>query len=126
VRFTYDVNGLLQVEATVLKTEETSTLVIEGNPGLMSEREIEQRLKALQELKIHPRDRLENRTLMARGERLYEQFKGDQREWLGVQLLRFEKLLASQDRHAIAAGRRDLAALLDRVERDSYIDGGPQ
>ena len=31
IRFTYDVNGLLQVEATVLKTMQTHTLMIEGH-----------------------------------------------------------------------------------------------
>jgi molecular chaperone HscC len=47
VRFTYDVNGLLQVEATLRKTQKTSRLVIEGNPGLLSEQEIGERLLAL-------------------------------------------------------------------------------
>jgi molecular chaperone HscC len=47
VRFTYDVNGLLQVEVTVLKTQQKSSLLIEGNPGLLSEAEIAERLQAL-------------------------------------------------------------------------------
>jgi len=126
VRFTYDVNGLLQVEATVCKTRETASVVIEGNPGLLSEDEIAQRLSALQDLKIHPRDRLENRTLMARGERLYEQFRGDEREWLGAQILRFERLLATQDERQIAPVRREFEALLDKVERDTFLDGAPR
>jgi molecular chaperone HscC len=126
VRFTYDVNGLLQVEATVRKTQETASLVIEGNPGLLSPGEVADRLKSLAELKIHPRDKLENRTLLARGERLYEQMRGAQREWLGVQILRFEQQLATQDARAIMSGRRELGGVLDRVERDSYLDDAPQ
>ncbi|MFX6760040.1 Hsp70 family protein, partial [Acinetobacter baumannii] len=47
VRFTYDVNGLLQVEATVQKTQETVSLIIEDNPGLLSEEEIAEKLAAL-------------------------------------------------------------------------------
>jgi molecular chaperone HscC len=125
VRFTYDVNGLLQVEATVRKTVETASVVIEGNPGLLSDDEIAQRLRALADLKIHPRDRLEHRTLMARGERLYEQFRGDEREWLGAQLLRFERVLATQDERVIAPARREFESLLNRVERDSFLDGAP-
>jgi len=122
VRFTYDVNGLLLVEATVRKTQETLSLVIEGNPGLLTPAEISKRLKSLAELRIHPRDKLENRTLLARSERLYEQCRGHEREWLGAQILRFEQLLATQDERRIAPGRRDFAALLDRAERDSFLD----
>ncbi len=97
VRFTYDVNGLLQVEATVQKTQETVGIVIEGNPGLLSEAEIQERLTALSQLKIHPRDQMENRTLTARAERLYQQLRGSEREWFGAQIRLFEASLASQD-----------------------------
>jgi molecular chaperone HscC len=76
VRFTYDINGLLQVEAAVLKTQETHTLVIEGNPGMLSEEEIAERFVKLSELKIHPRDRIDHRTLLARAERLYHSCVG--------------------------------------------------
>src|SRR6185369_11919717 len=97
VRFTYDVNGLLQVEATVLKTQESFSLVIEGNPGLLSQEEIASRLVSLADLKIHPRDRIEHRTLLARAERLYQQLRGEQREWFAAQILVFEKTLMSQE-----------------------------
>jgi molecular chaperone HscC len=126
VRFTYDVNGLLEVQATVARTGETFSVVIEGNPGVMTEEEITERLKALADLKIHPRDRLENRTLTARAERLYEQCRGDEREWLGVAILKFEQVLASQDDRRIAAARREFEGVLERVERNSYLDGGPR
>ncbi|MET0351309.1 MAG: molecular chaperone HscC [Rhizobacter sp.] len=125
VRFTYDVNGLLQVEATVLKTQHTASLLIEGNPGLLTEPEIATLLTSLAELKIHPRDRLENRTLMARAERLYEQYRGDDRQRLGLEILKFEQLLATQDPRAIAPGRRDFEGLIDHLDRHSVLDGGP-
>jgi molecular chaperone HscC len=122
VRFTYDVNGLLLVEATLRKTQDTFSVVIEGNPGLLSPQQIEERLQSLAELKIHPRDKLENRTLLARSERLYEQCRGQEREWLGRQILLFEQLLATQDDRRIAPSRREFAALLDRVERNTFLD----
>ncbi|MEK8031165.1 molecular chaperone HscC [Ideonella sp. DXS29W] len=123
VRFTYDVNGLLQVEATVHKTGQSVAVVIEGNPGLLTEAQIADRLRGLAELKIHPRDRLENRTLMARAERLYEQCRGDLREWLGAQILRFERLMATQDDRQIQPGRQELEKALDRIEQNSVFDG---
>jgi molecular chaperone HscC len=124
VRFTYDVNGLLQVEATVVKTQVTSTLVIQGNPGTLSDSEIEQSLKALAALKVHPRDLLENRTALARAERLYEQFRGNAREWLGQQIALFEEALATQDVRVVNPRRKQFEAMLDQLERDSFLDGG--
>ena len=126
VRFTYDVNGLLQVEATVAATQEKVSIVIQGNEGLLSSDEVTERLKALETLKIHPRDKLENRSLLARSERLYEQFRGAEREWLGAQILKFERLLASQDERLVASQRRDFEALLDRAERDSFLNPEPR
>lgn len=127
IRFTYDVNGLLQMEATVLRTGALHTLLIEGNPGLLDEAEIAERLKALAELKIHPRDRLENRTLMARAERLYTQLRGDVREWLGEQIMVFEQILSTQDGKVIDAQRPQFEAMLDQIEKDGTIfDGVPR
>jgi molecular chaperone HscC len=121
VRFTYDVNGLLQVEATVLKTQKTFALVIEGNPGLLSDEEIEERFEALSDLKIHPRERMENRTLLARAERLYQQLRGQEREWLGARITMFEKVLESQDVRTIAPHARQFEETLDGIERQNFI-----
>jgi len=126
VRFTYDVNGLLEVEAMVQKTQQRETLVIEGNPGLLTEAQIAEKLRSLAELKIHPRDRMDNRTQLARAERLYEQCRGEQREWLGAQIMRFERLLATQDDRAIAPGRREFESMLDQLERHTMLDGAPR
>ncbi len=126
VRFTYDVNGLLQVEAHVLRTGETAGLVIEGNPGLLSEPEIAQRLKSLAALKIHPRDQLANRTVMARAERVFSQCRGHERDWLGAQMLHFERLLAGQEERSIRAGRRELAQSLDQIEGRPVFEEGAE
>jgi molecular chaperone HscC len=63
VRFTYDINGILQVDVTMKATGEKHTLVLEQNPGVLSKDEIRQRLEALAHLKIHPRDVQENLAL---------------------------------------------------------------
>jgi molecular chaperone HscC len=121
VRFTYDVNGLLQVDATVVKSGQTHTLVIEGNPGMLSEAQIAERFAALSELKIHPRDRIEHRTLLASAERLYQQLRGGQREWFGAQIMAFEQTLETQDKRRIEPVRRQFETLLAEIERDSFI-----
>lgn len=123
VRFTYDVNGLLQVEATLGRTGEVASLLIEGNPGVLAEDEIKARFAALSELKIHPRERIENRTLLARGERLYQLLRGRLREQMGDELLRFEQALETQDRRIAASAADVLLAVLDQVERQSHLLG---
>jgi molecular chaperone HscC len=126
VRFTYDVNGLLQVEARVPKTGQTYGVVIEGNPGVLSEQEIQERLQSLAQLKIHPREQLENRTLLARAERCYEQLRGQEREALGRQILQFEQLLATQDNRRIHPGQKTLRDTLDHLDKIAFLDSGPR
>lgn len=121
VRFTYDANGLLQVEATILATKETHTLLITGNAGTLSEEEVAERFASLAELKIHPRDKIENRTLMARAERLYQQLRGDLRENLGRAIMHFEHTLESQDPRRISADARAFESMLDDIDSEKFI-----
>jgi molecular chaperone HscC len=116
VRFTYDVNGILEVETRVISTGEVRRIVIEGNPGVLSPAEIEARVKALQKLKIHPRDQAENRALLARAERVYQEALGSTREEVARETDRFEATLGRQDEKAAAEARERLSSFLDRIE----------
>lgn len=122
VRFTYDVNGLLEVEATVLATAEVHRLVIQGNSGVLSELEIAARLKQLAELKIHPRDKAENRALVAQAERVFQQLRGDARERLGDEISRFELVLETQDERQIRPARERMRKAVGFFERDNHFD----
>ncbi|WP_212645820.1 molecular chaperone HscC [Delftia sp. PE138] len=121
VRFTYDVNGLLQVEAKVLKTNRTFSLLIQGNPGVLSEEDIVERLAAMDALKIHPRDTIENRTTLARAERVYAQMRGNARQWLSEQILQFEASLATQDARVANKARALLDEQLSHLERSAAV-----
>jgi len=119
VRFTYDINGLLEVEATVTATGAKETLIIEQGPGSMSEEEIRRSLAALAKLKIHPRDEMENAALTARLKRLYEQNLQDRRAWIGQQMAAFETALDRQDPREITQLRSLISRNLDA------FDGAP-
>ena len=121
VRFTYDVNGIVEVEAKVQATGEHKRLVIEENPGVLTAEEIEESLRELAAYKIHPRDQAENRALLARADRLYEQLLGQAREFLGQQIAIFTSILDRQDPQPIKQARIDLGELLDQIESDSYL-----
>lgn len=116
VRFTYDINGILEVEVTIVKTQEKTKIIIEKNPGTLSENEIAERFKALSELKIHPREKEENRLLLARGERLYEESLGELRDIISYQLDIFEKELSSQEEKRVKTAAKELKQFLDELE----------
>ncbi|MFC4160910.1 Hsp70 family protein [Chitinimonas lacunae] len=121
IRFTYDVNGLLEAEMTVEDTGEKHRLVIEENPGVLTPEEIEQRLRELARLKIHPREHLPNATLLARADRLYQQTLGEERQWISSETARFQAVLETQDEERISAARQALKQLLDEVEGESWL-----
>jgi molecular chaperone HscC len=116
VRFTYDINGLLEVEATVLSNQSRQTLVIEQSPGAMSQEDIQKSLAGLARLKVHPREEAENQALIERLKRLYEQHLGDAREWVGRQHAGFEAVLERQNPRDIAHAREQLTEVLDQFE----------
>jgi len=115
-RFTYDVNGILEVEATVVSTGAHHRLVIEGNPGVLSPAEIEKRLAALEHLKVKPRDQAEIIAVQARAERLYEELLGDRRETVGRWIAEFLRALESDDPKEVGRARTVLTERLDRID----------
>ncbi|MFZ6647787.1 molecular chaperone HscC [Undibacterium sp. TJN25] len=122
IRFTYDVNGLLEAEVLVLETGATHTLVIQENPGVMSEQDIRERLAFLQTIKIHPRDQAQNRTTMARAERVYQQLLGADRDYVGDAIAAFRGALESQEPERIRNVRKEVSRLLDQVEGVSLFE----
>ena len=119
VRFTYDVNGLLEVQALVVSTRVEHQLVIEQNPGLLDPQEIQRRLAELAALKVHPREQQANLALLTRAGRLYEEHTAALRQEIGAGLLQFKAALETQQPRQIEAARRYLGALLDQIEGES-------
>jgi molecular chaperone HscC len=116
VRFTYDLSGLLEVEVLVETTGQTAQLIIEGNPGILSQAEIDARLAALGILKIHPRDQAENQAVISRAERLYEERLGDERAMIAKLIDDFRILLERQIPSEIAEYRIRFGRWLDRAD----------
>ncbi|NVD99008.1 molecular chaperone HscC [Massilia sp. BJB1822] len=121
IRFTYDISGVLEAEAHILATQEKHKVVITENAGVMTPEEIEQRLAALADLKIHPRDQIENRTLLARADRLYELSLGDARDFLASHIAAFQAALETQNPLRVREARAQLTEVLDHVEGEGYF-----
>lgn len=112
VTYTYDVNSILEVEIKVVSTGEITKQIIKTNATDMSEEEIKERMEALSYLKIHPRDKEENKLLLLRGERLYEESIGRSRMEIEYALREFEKALDTRDDSVIEGARRDFKEFL--------------
>ncbi|GCF95330.1 molecular chaperone HscC [Enterococcus florum] len=120
-RFTYDSNGLLEVLLTIKDTGKTHQLIIEESPGTLSEADIRASLKKLEALKIHPRDRAENRLLLARLERLYAETTGETREHVQQLLFRFEAVLEKQEVHQTKKAASELTKTLAELEKGLWL-----
>jgi molecular chaperone HscC len=113
IRFTYDINGLLEVEACILATGEKSAVIIEGNPGVLSEEQIQLRFEKLKEIKIHPRDKSENLLLLSQAERLYEDLHGEKREFFSHAIREFITALHTQNDTVIKDAKAYLENLIE-------------
>ena len=116
VTYTYDINSILEVEVLVLSTGEKKKQIIKGKDNDMSDAQIEERMRELSYLKIHPRDKEENKLLLLRGERLYEESTGTSRSEIEYLLRRFEDALNSREPAKIAKAREELAQRLKDTE----------
>lgn len=122
VRFTYDINGILEVEATSLSTHQTISTVLVGKGSGLTEAQAKERLQELEKLKIHPREQEENRLLLAKGERLWEEALGEQREQIAQVVQMFAQALASQEQGRIARTRAKVAEMLNRLEEGLFLN----
>jgi molecular chaperone HscC len=115
VRFTYDLNGILEVDATIRSTSQTQSLVIERAPGRLSRDELQKAREHMQKLKFHPRDALPNVTALERGDALYVELAGDARAVLGHHLNAFRIALESQNRAEVESCRGQLLQVMEAL-----------
>lgn len=112
VRFTYDMNGLLEVEVTILSSGRKVAKVFQQRPGTMTEDEIAEAIARLAPIKTHPRDNLQNRSRLERANRLYAELIGDLRHSLSELIDRFEAALTAQDRDRISQSGEELDSFM--------------
>ncbi len=115
VRYTYDVDGLLQVEVKELATDVVHELVLQQNESSLTKEEVRERIQRLASLKVHPRDDHANVAVMARAERAYMEFLHDRediQDWIRL----FRQVLDTQDLKLVERAREDFIARLDGLE----------
>ncbi len=113
VTYTYDINSLLEVEVKVISSGEKRKLVIKGDRNTMTDEEIALRMEELSYLKVQLRDQEENRLVLLKAERMYEESLGDKRIGLERGIRRFEEALRKGERAAVDEARRELYRLME-------------
>ena len=112
VRFTYDINGIL-VDTRVVSTGVVKTHIISQK---IPEAELEERVRELEKLKVHPRDLSENQQMMERLEALYQEVYPEQKEQVQQMIRTFEKFLDGQNPRQIQGYRRYLEKAVSVLE----------
>lgn len=121
VTYTYDVNSLLEVQVRVLSTGEMKKQVFKNQSVNMTDEEIEKRFEEIGFLKIHPRDQEENRLLLFKGERLYEESLGVDRVVIDMNMQEFENALNTRDENIIKNARKKFMKFLIKFESNNSI-----
>lgn len=113
VTYTYDINSILEVVVKVNSTGVSKKQIIKGQYTEMTDEEIEARFQELSYLKISPREWEENKLIMLKAERLYEELLGQDRQALELEINKFEGAMATQDKDVIDKARERLEKALD-------------
>jgi molecular chaperone HscC len=116
VTYTYDINSILEVEVKVVSTGKQQKQVFGGKDLDMSPEEIAERFNTLSYLKIHPRDREENKYLLLLGERMYEESIGDKRQMIEGELHKYEQALNSYEPGEIERAKEAFREFLKELE----------
>jgi molecular chaperone HscC len=123
IRFTYDLNGVLEAEATIVETKQKATHVFTRHARGLSAEAVHRAVADMQALKLHPREDAVNRFLLRRAERLYAELPLREREVLDGLLSGFEEVLELRDAEAMERYRNSLEEFLARFERYGEDDG---
>ncbi len=121
VRYSYDMNGLLEVDVAVVSTGKTFHASIVNSADGLSDKEIDASKKKLAKLKFHPREQAENRNMIARAERLYECALGEKRDYISNILSQFEQVLERQNPAEIKKALTQFNEILDELEEDNLF-----
>lgn len=116
IRFTYDLNGILEVEAAIVKTGKSIAHVITKHARGMTPEQVKSAVRELARLKRHPREETANRFLLRRAERVYQELAIDERALLSQLLDGFEEALNLQDPASIESNRSALSEFLNRLD----------
>lgn len=115
VRFTYDLNGILEIEAIVDGTGRKQRCVITSHAASLSQDEVEEAVRKMQALKFYPREDVNNQRLLRFAERMIGEVSTSQRDQLEIALQIFESAMHSNDRENFERAQTTLLMTLSAL-----------
>ena len=126
LRFTYDLNGILEVEAYLPESGQKFQTVLTQHAKGLSSKEVEAAIARMQELKFYPRDDLQNQHLVLFAERVIGEVNKQQRDELEAALDSFEHSMGTGDAEMFEYTRQGLLITLSSlgfpVDEEPNID----
>lgn len=116
VRFSYDINGLLEVDISNEQLDIQINRVFRQSSSHLSAEEVAASRRKLAALKTHPRDQQHNVYLIEKAKRLYEEFLGDNRHMISAELAQFQAVLETQDEAKIRRAQQHFEEFLNRFD----------
>jgi molecular chaperone HscC len=118
IRFTYDVSGVLEVEAYAVGGKKFRTTLTNNVDG-MSPKAIQAAKRRIAEMKFYPREDLENQQLARYAERMLGELHPTQRQQLDDALDAFEAAMNRADREEFEAAKHILMMCLSSLGLDA-------
>ena len=116
VRFTYDINGILDVDVEVESTRMTYQKTIVNKELGLSDKELQKQMEKLAELKKDPKSKEENQYLITLANALYRETSGDVRNYIAGIIDYFDRVLSEGNEAKIEHIRKRLMVVLSNIE----------
>ena len=122
--YVYDNNGILDVEIFVHESKKTYKTIHIGDNSEMSEKEAEKHIEELRSILLSPYEQEENVLALAKAERVYAEITGNEREYLGAEISRFESALKTQNVDIADEARERLLKVIEMYDADTVFSLG--
>ena len=119
VRFSYDINGIFDVDINcpIAGNQIHKEL---GTGGGLSAAELAKRKEAMDKIKIHPRDMEQNKYVLEKADRLYAECNEEQRKMVAVAIQQFKAALDTQNMNVVKKAYVRFEMQLAMVERTLF------
>lgn len=121
IRFTYDLNGLLEVEGYVPGSGKKYSTVLTQNVRNLDEDQLTEAIEKMQKLKYYPREDLGNQNLLRLSERVVGEVSPFQREQLEMAIDSFEAAMMAGDREQVDYTKQGLLQILSMLGYESDL-----
>ncbi len=122
IRFTYDLNGILEVEGYVPGSSKKFRTVLTQSTKTLDQGEFEEAVRKLQQLKYYPREDLGNQELLRFSERLVGEVSPFHRDQLETAIDSFESAMGEGDYESVKYAGQGLLQTLSMLGYEYRTD----